>query len=66
MLMNIKLTIWHDPDGTDEEIVFTHEDGDDDCEMIFPSTGRRYKLDAKELLTVAGILVKAKTDALDR
>jgi len=66
MLMNIKLTVWHEPDGVDEEIVFNHEDGDDDCQMVLPGIGRVYKLDAKELLTVAGILVKAKTDAADR
>lgn len=63
--MNLKLTVWHEPDGTDEEILFKHEDGDDECQMVLPGHGV-YKLDAKELLTVATILVKAKTDAADR
>lgn len=64
--MDLKLTVWRESDGVDEEIVFKHEDGDsDDCRVVLPGN-KLYRVDAKELLTVAGILVKARDDATNR
>ena len=65
MLTNLKLIVWNHHDDVAGEIVFIYEDGDDYCEVTLPDN-KVYEIDVKELLTVAEILVKAKTDAVDR